>query len=105
MEKVLSKMGIMVLVVMIAGIAMSTMAIGEEKGPGLQNQVTASVINVNTATVKELAGLSGIGKKKAEAIVTYRTDNGNFNAVNDLKKVKGIGKTIIAKIRDRIVVN
>ena len=59
-------------------------------------------VNINTANTDELATLNGIGKAKAEAIVAYRTANGNFKAVEDLTKVKGIGDKIIEKIKPEI---
>lgn len=51
---------------------------------------TTSQINLNTATAEELAKVDGLNSKKAEMIVKYRNDNGNFTTVNDLKKVKGL---------------
>jgi len=61
-------------------------------------------VNINTATVDELATLNGIGKAKAEAIVAYRATNGNFTTVADLSKVKGIGDKIIEKIKPDVTV-
>jgi competence protein ComEA len=61
-------------------------------------------VNINTATVDELATLNGIGKVKAEAIVAYRATNGNFITVTDLTKVKGIGDKIIEKIKADVTV-
>ena len=37
-----------------------------------------AAVNINTATVKELSTLKGIGEKKAEAIVSYREAIGKF---------------------------
>ena len=54
---------------------------------------------VNTAAADELATLNVIGKVKAEAIVADRTQNGEFQTVDDLTKVKGIGSKIIKKIK------
>lgn len=52
----------------------------------------ASVVNVNTASAEELAqALKGVGLKKAEAIVAYRESNGQFQHVDELVNVKGIG--------------
>jgi len=62
------------------------------------------VININEASVKDLAGLSGIGKTKAEAIIAYRNENGKFENIDDMKKVKGIGKKTFEKISHRITV-
>ncbi len=61
-------------------------------------------VNINTATMEELTTLNGIGKTKAEAIVAYRTANGDFKTVDDLAKVKGIGDKIIEKIKPEITV-
>ena len=61
-------------------------------------------ININTATVKEIMKLPGIGKKKAEAVIAFRQDNGGFEDVNDLKKIDGIGKKTFEKIREHIIV-
>lgn len=61
-------------------------------------------IDINEATVKEFAKLPGIGKKKAEAIVVYRTEIGKFKSVDDLKKVEGIGKKTFEKIKGHLTV-
>ncbi|UCD84707.1 MAG: helix-hairpin-helix domain-containing protein [Deltaproteobacteria bacterium] len=62
------------------------------------------VVNINTATAKQLQILPGIGKKKAEEIIKYREEKGNFKAVEDIKNVKGIGDKLFDKIKDNIVV-
>ncbi len=62
------------------------------------------IININTATKAELTSLSGIGDAKAEDIINYRTQNGNFKSIDDIKNVKGIGDAIVAKIKDYITV-
>lgn len=60
-------------------------------------------IDVNAASVKELQNLPGIGRVTAQRIIDYRTANGPFAATEDLLKVKGIGKSTLEKISDRIV--
>ncbi|GGY31696.1 competence protein ComEA [Bacterioplanes sanyensis] len=52
-------------------------------------------ININTATVEQLAQLKGIGEAKAQAIVAYRQANGKFSSPEDLTKVKGIGPSTL----------
>lgn len=59
-------------------------------------------ININTAGLEELVGLSGIGEVKANAIIRYRNENGPFKSIEDIKNVKGIGEATFQKIRDRI---
>ena len=61
-------------------------------------------VNINTATVKELKTISGIGKVLAERIVEYRENVKAFNTVEDLLNVKGIGKATLEKIRDHVTV-
>ena len=55
-------------------------------------------INVNTASNEQLAAIKGIGVKKAQAIIDYREEHGNFARLNDLIKVKGIGESTLKKI-------
>jgi competence protein ComEA len=60
-------------------------------------------VNVNTASASEIAEeLKGIGLKKAEAIVEYRKTNGQFETVESLTEVKGIGLKTVEKNRDLI---
>ncbi|MCP4676849.1 MAG: helix-hairpin-helix domain-containing protein [Deltaproteobacteria bacterium] len=55
-------------------------------------------ININTATITELGYLPGVGESKAEAIVKYRT-NRQFKKIEDLMRVKGIGRKSFKKMR------
>jgi len=55
-------------------------------------------VNLNTATLKELDTLPGIGKKKAEAILRDRKETGFFRSVDELRRIKGFGKGMIAKL-------
>lgn len=60
-------------------------------------------VNINQASAAEIAEtLSGIGLAKAEAIVSYREENGNFADVEELAMVKGIGPATVERNRDRI---
>lgn len=61
-----------------------------------------AVVNVNTASEKELQTLSGIGPSKARAIVDYRTKNGEFKKVKDLNKVPGIGPVLLGKMKNDV---
>jgi len=66
----------------------------------------AAPVNVNTADAKTIAdALSGIGQKKAEAIVKYRTEKGPFKTVDDLKNVSGIGKKTLEKNKNDILLS
>lgn len=59
-------------------------------------------LNINTATLEELQTLSGIGLKKAQAIIEYREENGSFKTVDGLKEIAGIGEKTVEKLRDSI---
>lgn len=61
-------------------------------------------ININTAEVKDLVNLPGIGKKTASAIINFRKKNGEFKKKEDLGLVKGIGKNKLEKILPLITV-
>ena len=64
--------------------------------------ITNSKISINNATVEELQELPGIGESKAKDIISYRKENGIFNALEDITKVPGIGDALFAKIKDYI---
>lgn len=61
-------------------------------------------ININTATLELLMQLNGIGETKANAIITYREENGPFEKVEDILNVSGIGDKTFALIKDKIKV-
>ncbi|WP_270789360.1 ComEA family DNA-binding protein [Enterococcus diestrammenae] len=61
-------------------------------------------VNINTADIAQLTTLSGIGQKKAEAIISYREENGPFKALEDLKEVSGIGEKTVEKLRSSITI-
>lgn len=62
------------------------------------------LININTASKKELMNLPGIGESKANAIISYRNKNGNFKNISDIKNVSGIGSGIYEKFKNNICV-
>jgi competence protein ComEA len=64
-----------------------------------------AAVNINTATKEELDSLKGIGPVKAQAIVDYRTQNGPFKSVDDIRKVKGIGDKTFDEIKGDIAVS
>lgn len=67
--------------------------------------VLAGPVNINTADAQALSkNIKGVGLKKAQAIVAYREQNGEFKSVQDLKKVKGIGNKLLEKNIDTIIV-
>ena len=61
----------------------------------------AQRLDVNSATVEQLTELPGIGEAKAEAIVAERSER-PFSSVDDLERVRGIGPSLVADLRDRV---
>ena len=61
-------------------------------------------VNLNTADLEELMTLTGIGQTRAEAIITYREEEGAFQAPEDIMKVDGIKEGIYEKLKDEITV-
>ncbi len=75
----------------------------------VQPQSSAAVqvmkVNLNTADAETLQReLAGIGLAKAQAIVAHRDTSGTFASIDELLEVKGIGKSLLDKNRDRLTV-
>lgn len=101
----------------LGGALFSSAAFAEEATPAqaqaqapaiTQTETTAPIsvgdkLNINTASSSEIQrALTGIGAKKAEAIVQYREKHGNFTSAEQLLEVQGIGKATLEKNRDRL---
>lgn len=67
-------------------------------------EVTKDKISINTGTLEELMTLNGIGEAKAQAIIDYRTENGPFKDIEEIKNVSGIGDQAFEKIKDNITI-
>ena len=59
-------------------------------------------ISINTADEKALDSLPGIGPAMAKRIVEYRQQQGAFEQLEDLKKVRGLGPAKYEKLKDKI---
>ena len=65
----------------------------------------AQPLDINTATADQIAAvMSGVGEKKAQAIVAYRVQNGPFKTVDQLSEVKGLGDALVERNRDVVQV-
>lgn len=53
----------------------------------------SDAVDINTATKEELVALPGIGEKLADAIVAYRSSQGGFKDLDELKKIRGISSS------------
>ena len=66
--------------------------------------VSTAVVNLNSATVAEIASLPGIGPKTADLVVQYRQKNGPFKKIEEIMNVRGVGEKSFLKIKDRLTV-
>lgn len=64
--------------------------------------VQQKCISINTSTQDELETIKGIGSKAAQAIIDFRAEYGNFTFLEDIMKVKGIGKSKFEAMKDSI---
>jgi competence protein ComEA len=64
----------------------------------------APTVDINTASVSELTELPGVGPAKAAAIVEERSV-APFKSIEDLTRVRGIGDSTIAELREQIRVS
>ena len=62
----------------------------------------STLININTADLEQLKGITGIGNIKAQSIIDYREANGGFKSLEELKNVDGIGDKTFEKIKEQI---
>ena len=68
------------------------------------NQTDGGLVNLNTASADVLSTLPGIGPVKAQAIVSYRQQNGPFASIKEITAVDRIGSGTYEKIRDLVSV-
>ncbi len=93
---------VVALSVFMMGAPLSMAAEKSKKHHKVEQRINSKV-NINRAGIPELTELTGIGERKAIAIVKYRNANGKFKSIDQLTMVKGIGVKIIDKNRKRIV--
>jgi competence protein ComEA len=77
----------------------------EGETPGDRTPGQTGPLNINTATKSDLVKLPGIGEVTAERILAYRNDVGPFSAVEDLRKIRGISKLKLEKLRPLVTVH
>lgn len=75
-------------------------------GPGAAAGPSAgaadTVVDLNTATMEQLDALPGLGPVLAQKILDWRTQNGRFLSVDQLREVSGIGESKFEDVKDRV---
>lgn len=70
----------------------------------LSGSAGSQKININQASSEELQTLNGVGPATAEKIMDYRSSNGYFKTIEDIKSVDGIGDKTFEKLKEHITV-
>ncbi len=104
-EKILVCVG---LLTVAAGILYETIRVPElypvsvpqtDPVSAVSTAVSRYAVNINEATVEELAGVRGMTQTLAQRVVDDRNENGRFGSVDDLLRVSGIGPATLETLR------
>ncbi len=60
------------------------------------------MVDLNTATLADLETLPGIGPVLAQRILDWRTANGRFSSVDELREISGLGEKRIADLQGKV---
>lgn len=89
---------IVIMIMLVAAISATALAVN--KAP----KQLVGTVNINTATAAELMLLPGVGKAKADAVISYRQTS-PFKSPQEITKVKGIGDKMFVKIQQNVTVD
>ncbi len=71
---------------------------------GVATPGQGALVNINTASLTELDALDGVGPSTAQKIIDYRTANGGFTSIEQIKEVPGIGDAKFAALQGSITI-
>ncbi len=97
------KKSAVIIIIVLLTFGLSSFAAAKDASPEKNKPGLEGKLNINTATIKELKMLPGIGKKTAANIVEHRTKNGNYTDAKSLLKVNGLGKKTLEKTKGYII--
>jgi competence protein ComEA len=91
-------------VVPVRGAAPAGGAVGAEPGVAAPGAGVAGApkLSLASATAEQLDQIDGIGPTLAERILEYRTENGGFGSVEELREVEGIGEKRFETLREAV---
>ncbi len=102
--------GLLLVCALVAELALaSSLAVGAPASAAfaakpVSGAALSGVVNVNTATPEQLQLLPGVGEARAVAIVELRKQRGGFKVVDDLLSVRGIGESMLERMRPFVTV-
>lgn len=77
---------------------------GDDFAPKAETENITEKTDINKASTEELAGLPGIGDVLAGRIIDYREENGEFENIENIMDISGIGEGIFNRVKDLITV-
>ncbi len=96
-DEMFQKVFIRLLMVFCLTVGLASASMAEPPGD-------SQPVNINQANALEIAtNLKGIGLKRAEAIVAWREEYGDFGSADELVEVKGVGESTLEKNRHLIL--
>ncbi len=93
-----SRSAIVALTLLLAPAALAQNADDDSTPQAKAAPAVTGVLNINTAVEEELIRLPGVGPSRAQAIIELRTKLSGFKKVEDLMRVKGIGRKTFQKL-------
>ncbi len=70
----------------------------------VEQPLLEGVVNINTASAEQLEMLPGVGEVRARAILAERKGRGGFKSIDDLRAVKGVGDSLLERMRPYVTV-
>lgn len=86
-------------------LAALTPSVSHAQAAAVADTAERGVVNLNAASAQELVRLPGIGPTRAAAILALRARLKRFTRVEELLRVKGIGRATFRKLRPMLALD